>query len=241
MPDVEPIEAVIFDCDGTLVDSEPLAHQALVECLAPLGIHLSLTEALRRYVGGRMADCAADIERRTGRRLPDSFVPAVRARTSELFRSDLQPMAGAATTLQALQALHVPLCVASSGPPDKIALSLGVTGLARYFAPEHVFSAYAVGHWKPDPALFLHAAAALGVAPKRCTVVEDSPPGIQAGVAAGMHTFWLHGRAPLPAAVTALPRLTDLPDLLAPGIAAAMRGGGAHQRRRGALRQGASD
>lgn len=205
-------EAVIFDCDGTLVDSEPLAHRALVEYLETFGIELSLAEAMRRYVGGRMADCVADIERRTGRHLPATFVPELRARTSALFAAELQPMSGAEQTLAALQ---LPTCVASSGPPDKIRLSLTVTGLIRFFAPTRIFSAYDVGRWKPDPALFLHAAAAMGVAPRHCAVVEDSVPGIEAGTRAGMHTFWFRPPASLPDSVTALQHLTDLPQLLA--------------------------
>ncbi len=206
------IDAVIFDCDGTLVDSEPLANAALVEALAALGVHLPLEESMRRYVGGRMADCVADIERRTGRKLPDSFVPELRTRTSEVFRSQLQPMDGAAQTLQALQ---VPACVASSGPMEKIQLSLAVTGLSRFFARDRVFSAYDVGAWKPDPGLFLHAARVLDVAPEHCAVVEDSLPGIQAGTNAGMRTFWFRPHGDVPDSVTALPHLTDLPKLLA--------------------------
>lgn len=206
------IEAVIFDCDGTLVDSEPLANAALVEALAALGIHLSLEECMRRYVGGRMADCVADIEQRTGRKLPDSFVPDLRTRTSDVFRARLQPMDGA---IDALGTLTLPACVASSGPMDKIQLSLGVTGLARFFAPDRVFSAYDVGAWKPDPKLFLHAADAMGVAPDRCAVVEDSRPGIEAGLNAGMRTFWFRPHGTVPDTVTALHQLADLPQLLA--------------------------
>ena len=205
-------EAVIFDCDGTLVDSEPLANAALVDALASLGIHLSLEECMRRYVGGRMADCVVDIERRTGRKLPASFVPDLRVRTSEVFRSRLQPMEGAA---QVLRALTIPACVASSGPMDKIALSLGVTGLSQFFAPDRVFSAYDVGAWKPDPKLFLHAAEAMGVAPEHCAVVEDSRPGIEAGLNAGMRTFWFRPHGVIPESVMALHRLQDLPQLLA--------------------------
>ncbi len=206
------IEAVIFDCDGTLVDSEPLANAALVEALAALGIHLSLEESMRRYVGGRMADCVADIERRTGRKLPDCFVPNLRARTSEVFRSRLQPMDGAAEILRSLQ---LPASVASSGPMEKIQLSLRVTGLARFFPRDRVFSAYDVGAWKPDPKLFLHAAQAMGVAPAHCAVVEDSLPGIQAGTNAGMQTFWFRPHGAIPGSVTALQRLTDLSKQLA--------------------------
>jgi HAD superfamily hydrolase (TIGR01509 family) len=207
-----PIEAVIFDCDGTLVDSEPLANAALVECVAPFGLRMSTEEAMQAYVGGKMADCVADLERRLGRKLPDSIMPEVRRRTAEAFRAHLKPVDGA---LETLQKLHLPLCVASSGPMEKIELSLALTGLARFFASDRIFSAYTIGCWKPDPGLFLHAAQTMGVAPNRCAVVEDSLFGVEAGTNAGMHTFWFRPRGPLPESVVALHRLADLPDLLA--------------------------
>lgn len=205
------IEAVIFDCDGTLVDSEWLANAALVDCVAPFGLRMSCEEAMQRYVGGKMADCVADLEGRLGRKLPDSFIPEVRKRTAEAFRAHLKPMEGA---LEMLHELKLPACVASSGPTEKIELSLKLTGLARFFPRGRIFSAYDVGCWKPDPGLFLHAAEAMGVSPDRCAVVEDSRPGVQAGIAAGMRTFWFRPAGPLPESVIALHRLTDLPDLL---------------------------
>lgn len=207
-----PIEAVIFDCDGTLVDSERLANAALVECVAPFGLRMSTEDAMRAYVGGKMADCVADLECRLGRKLPDSFIPEVRKRTAEAFRAHLEPVEGA---LDVLQKLRLPFCVASSGPMEKIELSLEVTGLARFFASDRIFSAYDVGCWKPDPGLFLHAAQAMGVAPNRCAVVEDSLRGVEAGTNAGMRTFWFRPYGTLPRSVVALHRLRDLPDLFA--------------------------
>lgn len=207
-----PIEAVIFDCDGTLVDSERLANAALVECVAPFGLRMTAEEAMQAYVGGKMADCVADLERRLGRKLPDSFVPEVRRRTAEAFRSHLKPVDGAMDTLQKLR---LPFCVASSGPMEKIELSLALTGLARFFPRNRIFSAYDVGSWKPEPGLFLHAAASMGAVPDRCAVVEDSLPGVEAGTNAGMRTFWFRPRGPLPRSVVALHRLADLPELLA--------------------------
>ncbi|HET7558139.1 MAG TPA: HAD-IA family hydrolase [Rhodanobacteraceae bacterium] len=206
-----PIDAVIFDCDGTLVDSELLANEVLVEYAAGFGVPITLEEALQCYVGGKMADCVADMERRLGRKLPDSFVPELRARTAEIFRERLQAMEGAAEMLEALQ---VPCCVASSGPREKIELSLGLTGLLPRFEGR-IFSAYEVGHWKPDPRLLLHAAEAMGVPPKHCAVVEDSLPGIRAGLAAGMTTFAFRWRGALPESAIALERLQDLPRLIA--------------------------
>jgi HAD superfamily hydrolase (TIGR01509 family) len=158
-----------------------------------------------------MADCVADMERRLGRKLPDSFVPELRARTAEIFRERLQAMEGAA---EMLAALRVPCCVASSGPREKIELSLRLTGLLPRFEGR-IFSAYEVGHWKPDPRLLLHAAQAMGAAPERCAVVEDSLPGIRAGLAAGMTTFAFRWRGALPEGAIALARLQDLPGLIA--------------------------
>jgi HAD superfamily hydrolase (TIGR01509 family) len=207
-----PIEAVIFDCDGTLVDSERLANAALAECVAPFGLRMTAEQAMQAYVGGKMADCVADLECRLGQKLPDTFIPEVRRRTAEAFRMHLKPVEGA---LDVLQKLQLPFCVASSGPMEKIELSLALTGLARFFTGDRIFSAYDIGSWKPDPGLFLHAAKAMDVAPERCAVVEDSLRGVEAGTNAGMRTFWFQPHGPLPPSVEALHRLADLPALLA--------------------------
>lgn len=224
-----PIEAVIFDCDGTLVDSERLANAALVECVASFGLLMSLEDAMQNYVGGKMADCVADLECRLGRKLPDTFIPEVRKRTADAFRAQLKRMEGAAETLQGLR---LPFCVASSGPVEKIELSLGLTGLAGFFARDRIFSAYDVGAWKPDPGLFLHAARAMGVRPERCAVVEDSLRGVEAGINAGMQTFWFRPNGPVPPRVVALHRLEDLPELLGQATSAEAQVGSNAQTRR---------
>ena len=120
--------------------------------------------------------------------MPDSFVADFRARSAKVFQNHLQPVPGVEAVIQAVQALSVPFCVASSGPREKIEANLSTTGLLSYFE-ESIVSAYEVGSWKPDPGLFLHAARTLGVAPETCAVIEDSLPGVQAGVAAGMTVF----------------------------------------------------
>jgi HAD superfamily hydrolase (TIGR01509 family) len=209
-----PIEAVIFDCDGTLVDSETLADEVLVECVRPHGLELTVAEVHARFRGRKMADCVAELEREIGGALPADFVPGFRVRCAEVFRHRLKAIDGALATIQHLP---VPYCVASSGPREKIELSLGVTGLLPYFK-DRIFSSYDIGSWKPDPGLFLHAASAMKVAPDRCAVVEDSAPGLQAGAAAGMVVFaFVKADAPFPHAMTGvrvLRRLSELLDLV---------------------------
>ncbi|NJD08310.1 MAG: HAD family hydrolase [Methylococcaceae bacterium] len=203
-------EAIIFDCDGTLVDSERLGNQVLVDCAAELGVPLTLDEALAQFMGGRMADAVAYIESRLGRRLPADFTERARQRMESVFRAELQVVAGAETVLRELA---IPYCVASSGPRDKIELSLGLTGLLGYFEGR-IFSAYEIGRWKPEPDLFLHAAAVLGVSPDRCAVVEDSVLGVRAGVAAGMTVFGYAAMANAEALAASGAQTFDRMDLL---------------------------
>src|ERR1700688_4621535 len=117
-----PIEAVIFDCDGTLVDSETLASEVLVECVRPHGLELNVADALTQFAGRKMAECVAEIEQLLGKALPADFVPGLRMQMADAFRSRLQLIDGA---LSLVQSLEVPYCVASSGPREKIELSLG--------------------------------------------------------------------------------------------------------------------
>lgn len=215
------MKAIIFDCDGTLVDSEVLSNEVLVEAVAEHGLVLSVGEAVSAFRGGRMADCVAHLESRLGRRLPDDFVPALRARTAEAFRTKLRPVAGALELIRWLSARSWKICVASSGPVEKIELSLSLTGLSPFFE-DRIFSSYEVGVWKPDPGLFLHAAKAMDVAPEDCAVVEDSLPGIRAGLAAGMTVFAFepHAVGPnVPDEVTVLRDLLTLRILLADDLA----------------------
>jgi HAD superfamily hydrolase (TIGR01509 family) len=179
------IKAVIFDCDGVLVDSVGLAGEVLADYLRDLGFEVTRQEATRRFGSGKMADYVARFERETGRRLPEKFEQELRRRRELVFRQRLRSVEGAEALVRALR---VPSCVASNGPMAQIELSLSIVGLRELFS-ERVFSAYSVRAWKPDPQLFLHAAEALGAAPSECAVLEDSELGIQAGVAAGMQVF----------------------------------------------------
>jgi len=180
-----PMKVVIFDCDGTLVDSEGLTSEVLVEMVLEHGLAIPLPEAIDLFRGRRLADCVSEIERRLAHSLPHDFVAQFRSRSSDALRLRLQPVNGA---LELVKSLRQRICVASSGPRDKIELSLSVTGLLPFFR-NAIFSSYEIGAWKPDPGIFLHTAQAMGVEAADCVVVEDSLPGIQAGIAAGMQVF----------------------------------------------------
>ncbi|MBF2758754.1 MAG: HAD-IA family hydrolase [Ectothiorhodospiraceae bacterium AqS1] len=203
------IEGVLFDCDGVLVDSESVAIECIVESAAGMGVIYDRAEARRRFTGARMADTVRDIERRAGRAVPAGFEDDLRARMARKFERGLEPMAGASALLQSMT---LPFCVASNGPRAKMELTLKVTGLIEYLEGR-IVSAYEVGAWKPDPALFLHAARHIGVDPPRCAVVEDSDYGIEAGVEAGMQVFALvdtEKARTLPQGVIAVGALSEL-------------------------------
>lgn len=206
-----PPRGVIFDCDGTLVDSEPLSALVFAEALAEHGLSITPAAALEAFRGRRFALCVAMAEGMLGRTLPPDFEPMLRDRTAAAFRERLRPIDGAGALLATMP---LPFCVASNAPRAKTELALTLTGL-RPFVGERIFSAYDVGAWKPDPGLFLHAAAALGLPPADCLVVEDSEAGVMAGLAAGMRVVALlpdmsrEGRPGwLPAAVPALEGLS---------------------------------
>ncbi len=177
------IECVIFDLDGTLVDSEGLCNRAFLDRLPEL--EFTVDELVSRYRGKKLAPILEDIGRVIGRSLPEKFEKEYRARVAELFDSDLKPMPG---VLEMLESLDYPFCVASSGPLEKIRKALEVSALDSFFG-DNIFSSYVVGTWKPEPGLFLHAAKTMGYAAVSCAVVEDSPPGIQAAIAAKMKAF----------------------------------------------------
>lgn len=179
------IRAVIFDCDGVLVDSVGLAGEVLGEYLRDLGFDVTRQEATRRFGSGKMADYVARFEAETGRKLPANFEQELRGRRERLFRERLRAVEGAS---ELVQSLKMPSCVASNGPMAQIEHSLRIVGLHDSFAGR-IFSAYAVRAWKPEPQLFLHAARALGAAPADCAVVEDTELGLQAAVSAGMQAF----------------------------------------------------
>ena len=182
-------ELVIFDSDGVLVDSERIATAVLAQAATSEGAAISAEESLCLFRGLKMADCVIEIERRSGRRVRESFVADVRNATAVAFEADLQAVKGIHA---ALVAITIPVCVVSNGPMSKLTHTLGLTKLLDHFEGR-IFSAYDVGSWKPDPGLFLHAARTLGADPSRCVVVEDSLPGVRAAKAAGMRVLGFAG------------------------------------------------
>ena len=174
---------VIFDLDGTLVDSESLCNQAFLDLLPDL--HETAHHLTRRYRGLKLAAILADLERVLGRTLPKGFENQYRQRVGELFERDLQPIAGVREMLDATTRVR---CIASSGPRSKIMQALEVTGLRGCF-DDRFFSSYEIGSWKPDPGLFLHAAQSMGFSAQECVVIEDSDVGIAAAAAAGIRAL----------------------------------------------------
>jgi HAD superfamily hydrolase (TIGR01509 family) len=216
---------IIFDCDGVLIDSELIALDVLSVMMGRFGHPMSVSACQDAFMGMHNADIIRAIEARIGRSLPADEGSRMRAGMIERMRRELKPVTGVA---DALERLHGPRCVASSSDRDRIALTLDLTGLSRFFG-DHIFSGTEVAHGKPAPDLFLHAAATMGVAPRDCIVIEDAVAGVRAGIAAGMrvigftggsHTNASHasrlresGAGPIIAA------MTDLPDAIAGAFA----------------------
>ncbi|MEO9298147.1 HAD family hydrolase [Devosia alba] len=179
------IDLVIFDCDGVLVDSEPLAMRILVKAIANQGITISPADAYRDFLGRSLASISASLHDNHGAPLGSAALQAMRTDLYALYRQELRASLGLPAILDQLK---MPLCVASSSTPERIHLSLELTGLLARFAP-HIYSASMVANGKPAPDLFLHAASAMQVAPQNCLVIEDSPAGIIAAKRAGMRVF----------------------------------------------------
>lgn len=181
--------AIIFDCDGVLVDSEPLANRVMSELLAEHGVAMTPEECLRRFVGMTIPAEAAAIREDFGVDLLDVLQRELTALTLARFERELRAMDGAA---EVLGRCRRPIGVASNSVTARVRLSLRVTGLERFFA-DHVYTAEMVARPKPAPDLYLHAAARLGFPPAECLVVEDSVSGTSAARAAGIAVIGFTG------------------------------------------------
>ncbi|MFJ6729741.1 HAD family hydrolase [Streptomyces sp. NPDC091281] len=210
-------DLVLFDNDGVLVDSEPISNRLLAAYLSELGHPTSYEDSIRDYMGSAMHRVHDLVLERTGQRLPEDFDDVFHARVFAAFQRELRPVTGVEAVLERLAADGVPYCVASSGSHERIRVGHRATGLARWFDDGRIFSSQDVGKGKPAPDLFLHAAARMGVAPERCVVVEDSPLGVQAALAAGMDVYGFTAMTPpakLAGATGLFTAMTELPDLL---------------------------
>jgi HAD superfamily hydrolase (TIGR01509 family) len=181
-------ELVIFDCDGVLVDSELLANQVFLEKLTELGLKLSLADLFENFVGRTMAYCMSEVERMLGRAAPETFVADLDQATFRAFENELKVVDDIELVLDALDTVGIPYCVASSGSHQKMAKTLGLTGLLPRLSGR-IFSATDVARSKPFPDVYLHAASKMLTVPEHCVVVEDSATGVQAGRAAGMKVY----------------------------------------------------
>lgn len=184
---------VIFDCDGVLVDSEVISNRVFCAMLNELGLPVTLDDMFAQFVGLSMPQCLARITEMLGTPPPADFAQRVHENIERALHGTVEPVPG---IREVLDALTLPFCVASSGSHRKIRVTLGTTQLLDRFEGR-IFSAEDVTHPKPAPDLFLHAARTLGHAPAACIVVEDTPTGVRAGVAAGMRVLGFCAHTPV--------------------------------------------
>jgi HAD superfamily hydrolase (TIGR01509 family) len=184
-----PFAAVLFDCDGVLVDSEPITNRVLAEMLGELGWPLTTDESMRIFTGKAVKDEADLIESKTGFRITPEWLHGFRERRNEALERDLTAIPNAPAAVRALfEQLDGRIACASGADRFKVELQLEKVGILECFAGR-VFSGHEMPRSKPAPDVYLAAAAALGVDPKRCAVVEDTVTGAMAGVAAGATVF----------------------------------------------------
>ncbi len=221
---ISRFDAVLFDCDGVLVDSEPITNGVLRDMLEEAGWRLTPQDCMRLFIGKAVKDERARIEAHTGKPLTEDWLAAFRERRNQQLRARLQPIRHAADAVGAVHAAHGGRIACASGADlAKVKLQLEKTGLMRWFEGR-IFSGQDLPRSKPFPDVYLAAAAALSVDPRRCAVVEDTVTGVTAGVAAGGTVF---GYSPpemghdAPAALRAagavavFTDMADLPRLLA--------------------------
>jgi HAD superfamily hydrolase (TIGR01509 family) len=187
-----PIELVIFDCDGVLVDTERLSVSVDGRVLADLGLPMSQQEVIDRFVGRTETYWREEVQRLLGRQLAEGEFEAYDPWYREAFEAELTAIDGIAEAIDALDRRGVATCVASSGTHERMEFTLGHTGLYARFAGR-IFSATEVAEGKPSPLLFLHAAEQMGIEPARCLVIEDSRYGVLAARAAQMRVIGYSG------------------------------------------------
>jgi HAD superfamily hydrolase (TIGR01509 family) len=186
---VSRFELVIFDCDGVLIDSEPIANVVFSERLATVGIDMTPGEVMRTFVGRSRDTCIAMAGEMRGGKLPAGFGAKWDEAFYEALEREVKPIDGVP---ELLRSLPIPYCVASNGEPGHMERGLRAAGLMP-FVEGRLFSAAEVARPKPAPDVYLHAAKTMGFAPAHCAVVEDTPTGVKSGIAAGMTVFGFVG------------------------------------------------
>ncbi len=187
-----PPSLVIFDCDGVLVDTEHVANQLLSRLVTEAGAPLTYEECRKRFLGKSMPTVQTEVEELAGRSLPADWHLMVRDESIKLFAEGIEAVPHVKGQIERLRKEGVPYCVASSGQMEKMHATLGSSGLLP-LVEDVLFNADMVARGKPAPDLFLHAAASMGHPPEHCVVIEDSRPGVEAGVAAGMRVLGYAG------------------------------------------------
>jgi HAD superfamily hydrolase (TIGR01509 family) len=208
---LDPKILVIFDLDGVLVDTQGAETRVLEQLGESVGVRFAEGDAERLFCGKRLGECLDILARLADAPMPPDAVEIVRSGCRDILQSTLRAMPG---VVDALEVIDVDKCVASNSPADLIRERLKATGLMDYFG-DRIYSAYDIGSWKPDPDLFLWAAASCGRVADQCIVVEDSPVGVQAALAAGMTVLQYGHARPFRDDVTAFSQMSELPALLA--------------------------
>ena len=189
MIDLNATDLVIFDCDGVLVDSEPLANEVLASHATTLGWSMDQEISQKLFKGMTMAQIHHRFEERLERTLSRDWIELYYTDCFALFKKRLKPISGVGDLIARVKSAGKRVCVASQGPHNKMRLTLGVTGLWDHF-DGRIFSAHDVARPKPYPDLFLHAAQKMGVTPEYCCVIEDSQTGLKAARAAKMPVIY---------------------------------------------------
>jgi len=185
-------DLIIFDCDGVIVDSEPIGNRVFGEFLTELGLDMSEQEIYERFLGRALADSLVIVAELIGRPVPLASLERYKQLRDDTLRNEVRAVEGVA---EIIRSLDVPYCVASSGDHEKMRATLGATGLLALF-DGRVFSAVDVERAKPAPDVFLHAAAAMQADPGRTVVIEDTVSGVTAAYAAGMTVYGYAGLTP---------------------------------------------
>ncbi len=178
-------DLVIFDCDGVLVDSEPITSRVFTQMLNELGLRVTVNQVFEQFVGKSLAHCLERVGQLLKKDVPAEFAQSYHRRAAEALKRELKAVPGIEGVLGAIQ---TPYCVASNGTMEKMRATLGLTGLLPKFK-DRLFSISEVARGKPHPDIFLHAAQMCGASPSACAVIEDTSTGVAAGVAAGMTVF----------------------------------------------------